>query len=116
MHSVPLNPGPGADSRNERYRWANERSAVSPGIPQFRFVAARDVSALALWNRRCGTFGVFMDRPTSGCRPGMVAGAAARPDRLWKLAVSVSIVVCRQRPVDQSGWPDSGRPTPGERL
>src|SRR5580704_14905850 len=116
MHSILLKSSRGLDHGDERYRWANERSAVPPGTPGFRIVVACDVSTLALRNRRSRAIGVFLDRSTSRCRPGMVAGVAARPDRLRQLTVSISIVVCRQRLVDQSGCADRGQPAPGGRL
>ena len=46
----------------------------------------------------------------------MVAGAAAGPNRLWKLAISIAIVICGQRPADQPRRPHLGRTAAGERL
>src|SRR3984957_6937700 len=39
---------------------------------------------------------------SSRCRPEVVAGATARPHWLRKLALSINVVVCRQRVADQS--------------
>src|SRR5271165_6053470 len=46
----------------------------------------------------------------------MVASATARPNRVWELAVSIAIVICRQRTADQSPQPRFGWPARGERL
>src|SRR5215469_542004 len=101
---------------NEAVCHANGYSAVSAWIPRIGFAAARHVSAFTLRNRRSGTGSVFLDRSPPWRGPAMVAGTTGRSNRLWKLALSVPLVVCRQRPARQSPRVDFRGATAPERL
>ena len=89
---------------------------VSAGLPRLRHAAARHVAALALRHRRCGPGGAGLDRPPPRGRAELVAGAAAGTHRLRRLAVSIPVVVRRQRAADQPGLADRGWIAAGERL
>src|SRR5580700_1193411 len=91
-------------------------STVSSGVSRLRLAAARYVSAFALWHRRPWLRGLLVDRLSARCRSTLVAGPAARPDRLRKLALPGAIVVCRQRAAHQSRLACFRRFAPGDRF
>ena len=95
--------------RHERSGRRPGHSPVPAGLPRFRPAAARHVAAFAVRHRRCGAGGVRVDRPAPRGRTKLVAGAAARPDRLRQFAVPIPVVVRRQRAADQPGLADRGR-------
>ena len=69
-----------------------------------------------LRHRRSGAGRVRLGRPPPRGRAALVAGAAAGTDGVWRFAVSVPVVVRRQRAADQPGRPDRGRAVAGGRL
>ena len=89
---------------------------IPAGISRLRLAAARHVAALALRHWRCGARRAGMDRSSRRGRSKLVAGAAARSHRVWQLAVSIPVVLRRQRAADQSGLADRGWTVAGERL
>src|SRR6476620_2385191 len=95
--------------RVNEQRPAAESSSISIVLPCLRFASTRYLPALVLWDRRCRTSRGRVDRSTFRCRTKLVAGVAVRPDRLRKLSLSIAVILCRQRPSDQSrlahrGW------------
>ena len=89
-----------------------ERHGIPPfptRLPRLRRAAARLLAALALRHRRCGAGRVGVDRPPARGRTKLVAGAAARSDRVRQLALSIPVVLRRQRAADQPGGPDRRR-------
>src|SRR5208337_5259426 len=98
----------GRNDDHERQQVHNESSPVSAGLPRFGRAAARHVAALALRHRRSGAGRAGVGRPTPRGGSNVVAGAAAGPDGVRQLTVSVALVLRRQRPPDQPGPPHRG--------
>ena len=69
-----------------------------------------DLAAGPLRHRRSRPQRVRVHRSARVGRPAAVAGAAARADRLRRLAVPVLFRVCRQSAADQPRRADRGRP------
>ena len=84
-------------------------AAVSAGVSGLGFAAARDFTALALWGRGCGAHGNIVDQSPRRSWSKLVADASARPHRLWRLAVSILVVLCREFVAHQSGLVDGRR-------
>ena len=76
----------------------------------------RHVAALAVWDRRRGPGGRGVGRPAARGGTTLVAGAALGPHWLWRLTVSIPVVVRRQRAPDQPRLADRGRTGASSRL
>ena len=93
-----------------------ERSSVSAGLPRVGCAAARHVAAVPLRHRRSRAGRVRLGRPPPRGRAALLAGAAAGTDGVRRLAVSVAVVVRRQRAAHQPGRADRRRASAGGRL
>src|SRR5215471_14470460 len=109
MHSI-------LESGNEQQRRVRQHSSIPAGVPCVWFVATCYFSPVAIRNRRSGFIGILVGESPPRDRPEMVAGAAARSDRLRRFAISTDVVICWERDVNQSCEPGLRRVTFGERL
>jgi hypothetical protein len=87
-------------SGNEQQRRAREDSSVFRGVPCVRFVATCYILAVTIGHRRFGFMGILVGQSSPRFWPAVVAGAAARSDRLWQFSLSIDVVVCWERDVD----------------
>src|SRR5262249_55710296 len=108
-------PRPRSSSTPPSAPW-HERAAVFRGVPGVRRPAPRHVAAFAVRDRRRGSGGHGVGGPAARGSAEMVAGPAPGPDRLWRLTLSILVLVRRQRAADQPRLAGRGRTAGRGRL